>query len=327
MSSIPATNDRPACAIGVDVGGTKIAAGLVTFPKGEVQARQQIPTTPARGGEAVFVEVRRLCEALLGVARGQHRRVDGIGIGVCELVDRAGQVASENCVAWKSVPVRERLSQLAPTIIEADVRAAALAEARFGAGKSFSQFLYVTIGTGISSCLVLDGRPFTGAHGAAGTMASSPWGLECEQCGHVSRHTLEAIASGPALVARYHQRHPAGAETGPAVLAAAEAGDPEAMHVVRSAGEALGSTVGLLVNVLDPEAVVVGGGLGLSEGPYWASFLGSTRRHIWSELHRELPIVRAATGPDAGVIGAAYSSLAVKSAVTGHLNNTQSAMT
>jgi glucokinase len=88
-------------------------------------------------------------------------------------------------------------------------------------------------------------------------------------------------------------------------VAAAVAGDFEAAHIVRSAGEALAASVGLLVNVLDPEAVVVGGGLGLSEGPYWESFLGSTRYHIWSELHRNLPIVRAATGPDAGVIGAA----------------------
>ena len=309
MSSSPARNDRLSCAIGVDVGGTKIAAGLVTFPKGEVHARRQILTAPARGGEAVFVNVLRLCEELMAVAQSQDQRVHGIGIGVCELVDLAGNVASENCVAWKSVAVRERLSKLAPTVIEADVRAAALAEAKFGAGKPFKQFLYVTVGTGISSCLILDCQPFTGARGATGTMGSSPWGLVCEQCGHVSRRTLEEIASGPALVARYNQRRPAGAGTGQAVMAAAVAGDSEAAHIVRSAGEALAASVGLLVNVLDPEAVVVGGGLGLSEGPYWESFLGSTRYHIWSELHRNLPIVRAATGPDAGVIGAAAAAL------------------
>jgi glucokinase len=125
----------------------------------------------------------------------------------------------------------------------------------------------------------------------------------------VNLHTLEEIASGPALVARYLQRGPGWAETGQAVLAAAAAGNPEAADVVRSAGEALASSVGLLVNVLDPEAVVVGGGLGLSEGLYWESFLGSTRRHIWSELHRNLPIVRAATGADAGLIGAAAATM------------------
>ena len=90
--------------------------------------------------------------------------------------------------------------------------------------------------------------------------------------------------------------------------AAARAADSEAAQVVLSAGAALGSTVGLLVNVLDPDAVVVGGGLGLSEGPYWESFLDSTRRQIWSALHRDLPIVRAATGLDAGFIGAATAA-------------------
>ena len=308
MSSVAAMSDRPACAIGVDVGGTKIAAGLVTFPNGEVCSRRQIATAPARGGAAVFADVLRLCEELTAAARGQDRRVESIGIGICELVDLEGNVVSENCVAWKSVPVREQLSRLAPTIIEADVRAAALAEAMFGAGKHFKQFLYVTVGTGISCCLVLDGQPFTGAHGATGTMASSPLSVACEHCGHLNHQTLEEIASGPALVARYNQRRPAAAETGQAVLAAAAAGDPAAADVVRSAGEALGSSVGLLVNVLDPEAVVVGGGLGLSEGPFWESFIAASRQHIWSETRRNLPILRAASGPDAGLIGAAAAA-------------------
>ena len=300
--------DRPACAIGVDVGGTKIAAGLVAFPSGEVRARRQIATAPARGGEAIFADVLRLCEELTTAARAQDGRVDGIGIGVCELVDLDGNVVSENCIAWKNVPVRERLSKLAPACIEADVRAAALAEAMFGAGRPFKQFLYVTVGTGISCCLVLDGKPFHGAHGATGTMASSPLSVVCEHCGHLNHRTLEEIASGPALVARYNQHHPVEAKTGQAVLAAAVAGAPEAADVVRSAGEALGSSIGLLVNVLDPEAVVVGGGLGSSDGPFWESFSASTRQHIWSEVHRQLPIVRAATGPDAGLIGAAVAA-------------------
>jgi len=299
----------PNCsAIGVDVGGTKIAAGLVIFPKGEVRERRQIPTSPARGGDAVLADVLRLCAELSAAARSQSRRVECIGIGLCELVDLEGNVASENCIAWKGLPVREKMSKLAPTILEADVRAAALAEAMFGAGKPFKQFLYVTVGTGISCCLVLDGMPFTGAHGATGTMASSPLSIECEHCGVVNHRTLEEIASGPALVTRFNQRRPVGVESGQAVLAAAGTGDKDAAHVVHSGGEALGTSVGLLVNVLDPEAVIVGGGLGLSDGLFWESFLASTRQHIWSATHRDLPILRATTGPDAGVIGAAAAA-------------------
>ena len=307
-STLEAARHAPCHAIGVDVGGTKIAAGLVSFPKGEVYSRRQIPSAPARGGDAVFADVLRLCEELAIAAQAQKQSVCAIGVGVCELVDLDGNLVSENCIAWKGVPIRERLSKLAPTIIEADVRAAALAEAMLGAGKPFKQFLYVTVGTGISCCLMLDGKPFTGARGATGTMASSPISIACDQCGHLNLHTLEEIASGPALVARYNQLRHAGAETGQAVLAAAFAGDTDAVRVVCSGGEALGSTVGLLVNVLDPEAIVAGGGLGLSDGLFWESFVASTRRHIWSDVHRNLPIVRAATGADAGLLGAAAAA-------------------
>jgi glucokinase len=305
-SASGAASHAAVSAIGVDVGGTKIAAGLVTFPKGEVCLRRQIPTAPARGGEAVFAAVRRLCEELAVEAREQNQRVNGIGVGVCELVDLRGNIVSENCIAWKDAPVRERLSKLAPTIIEADVRAAALAEGLFGAGKPFRQFLYVTVGTGISCCLMLDGKPYIGARGATGTMASSPLSIECERCGHVSQRTLEEIASGPALVARYNRQH--SADSGQAVMAAAVAGNAAAARVVRLGAEALGSTLGLLVGTLDPEAVVVGGGLGLSEGLFWESFVGSTRGHIWSEIQRDLPILRAAMGSDAGLIGAAAAA-------------------
>jgi glucokinase len=297
------------CAIGVDVGGTKIAAGLVTFPNGEVCERRQINTASARGGEAVLADVFRLCEELVVASRSPAQRtIQCIGVGVCELVDLDGNVVSENCIAWKDRSVRKRLSKFAPAVLEADVRAAALAEAMFGAGRPFKQFLYVTIGTGISCCLVLDGKPFTGAHGATGTMASSPVSVPCEQCGHMSHRALEEIASGPALVTRWNERGVGRADTGQAVLAAARQGNADAMDIVRSAGEALGSSVGILLSVLDPEAVVVGGGLGLSEGLFWESFVASTHRHIWSEAHRQLPIVRAATGADAGVIGAAAAA-------------------
>ena len=198
----------------------------------------------------------------------------------------------------------EQLSSIAPATIEADVRAAAVAEGLFGAGKTFRVFLYVTIGTGISCCLMLDGAPYLGALGATGTMASSPLAVPCEACGHFSQRTLEEIAAGPALVARYRQAG-GSAENGKEVLAAASAGDAAARKILASATATLGSQLGVLVSVLDPQAVIIGGGLGLSEGPFLDQLITATRRHIWSDTHRELPIMRAATGADAGWIGAA----------------------
>jgi glucokinase len=125
----------------------------------------------------------------------------------------------------------------------------------------------------------------------------------------MARATLEETASGPALIRRYNHSHPTGTSGAEDVLAAAQQGDAEAVRIVREADEALGSGVGFLVNVLDPDAVVIGGGLGLAGGLYWDVFLSSARRHIWAEAARDLPIVRAELGTDAGLVGAAAAAL------------------
>ncbi|MBX3744877.1 MAG: ROK family protein [Verrucomicrobiae bacterium] len=291
-------------AVGIDVGGTKIAAGLAAFPEGSLYGRRTIPTRAERGGRAVLDEVLRLARELAGEAVARGQTIQAIGLGVCELVDREGRLASANCIRWLDQPVREELAAIAPTVLEADVRAAAQAEAWFGAAQTFRDFLYVTVGTGISCCLMLDGRPYAGSRGATGTMGSSPLSVPCETCGGVNTRTLEEIASGPALVARFNAVGGV-ATSGQDVLAAAMSGHPEARRIVTTASRALESQVALLVNILDPEAVVLGGGLGLSEGAYWDEFIAATRRHIWSETHRGLPMLRAATGADAGWLGAA----------------------
>lgn len=288
--------------IGIDVGGTKIVAGLVAFPAGRVVSRRQIKTAPERGGPKILEEVEGLARDLMEGSFGVL--VSGIGVGLCELVDLTGNVVSQNCVPWQGLPVRQTLSKLAPTMMDADVRTAALGEALFGAGRGFKQFLYVTVGTGISCSLVIDGQPFKGAHGLTGTMASSPLPV-AEGAKDFVIPTLEQLAAGPGLVRRHNERGIHQAISAEEVVAAAARGDVHALSIVESAGHALGAVVGGLINVLDPEAVIVGGGLGLSGGHYWNSFVQSARRHIWSELHRDLPIQRAATGPDAGLIGAA----------------------
>lgn len=300
MSPAAATTQRGGFAIGVDVGGTKIAAGVVRFPAGELHQFSEVQTMPRRGGAAVLRDVENLVEETLREIRPSNEVFLGVGVGVCELVDRAGNFRSANCLSWDAREVQGRLGRSGPVHIEADVRAAALAEAMFGAGRGAETFLYVTVGTGISSCLVIGGEPFAGARGAAGTMASGPF--PTMDLGNAS--SLEAIASGPGLVASYET---AGGDepTAQGVLAAAEAGDPRALEVVLRGGRALGSTIGLLVNVLDPELVVVGGGLGRREGIYRDAIVAAAREHIWWEGHRDVKIVSAGTGAAAGVIGAA----------------------
>lgn len=302
-----ATADHHELVIGIDVGGTKIAAGLVEFPAVTATHRQIVPTGASRGGAAVLEDVVQLAAQLSAEAARRGRRVGGIGLGICELVDRSGILASENCIRWLDQPVQQRLCAIAPLAIEADVRAAALGEAIAGDGRSFATFLYVTIGTGISCCLMQNGRAYLGAHGFTGTMASSPLTHHCENCGHIDGRTLEGIAAGPALLARFNAVH-GSASTSEEVVRAAASGHPIAAQVIRSASEALGAQIGMLVNVLDPDAVILGGGIGVSEGFYQTQLTAAIRRHIWSQRHRDLPVVRAKTGADAGWIGAAAAA-------------------
>jgi glucokinase len=299
------TDKASTCAIGLDVGGTKIAAGIVLHDSGEVLFRQQIPTRAERGGSAVLDDALRLATGLLDEARHSDLSVAGIGVAVCELVDVAGNVTSSHTIGWQGMPVGRRFSRLAPTVIESDARAPALAEALYGAGRGRRLFVYVTVGTGISYSLVQDGLPYAGAHGNALVLASMPLTTTCTQCGARLHPVLEEFAAGPALVERYNEQADATVTGGEAVLAAAQRGNPIARDIVTTAGEALGVTVGFLVNVLDPQAVIVGGGLGLAGGLYWQSFLESTRTHIYADVTRNLPIQRAELGVDAGLIGAA----------------------
>jgi glucokinase len=294
------------CAIGIDVGGTKIAAGILS--DGEIRARRRVPTRPERGGEAVLSDALGLAEELIAEADRSGLRPVGIGVAVAELVSPEGRVTSDQTIAWRDIDVRRLFLKLAPTVVEADSRAAAIGEARYGAGRPFRLFYYLTVGTGIGGALVQEGRAFLGARGSAGTVGCAASMCSCDRCGFVSRPVLEEISSGPALVRRFVE---VGGKASRAdeVTAAAERGDPRAVRVVCTAGEALGVTAGQIVNLLDPEALVVGGGLGSSGGLYWESFVASARRHIWSDTNRGLPILRARHGGDAGLVGAAATVL------------------
>jgi glucokinase len=292
-------------AIGVDVGGTKIAGGIVHFPPGKVIRRRILPTRPERGGEAVLADVMDLARELISQIQGPPTNFAGIGVAVAELVNAEGAVTSGQTISWAGMPVRERLWTIAPAVVESDVRAAALAEARFGTGRNHRLVCYVTVGTGISYTLVQDGRPYAGARGNALILSSAPLTVNCPHCHAEASQVLEEYASGPALVRRYNERSRQKAARSEEVLTAAESGEAWAFEVIESAGKALGNSVGFMINILDPEIVIVGGGLGLARGLYWKSFVQSARSHVWSDVTRQVPIRPAALGPDAGVVGAA----------------------
>lgn len=306
-------NPQRVGAIGLDVGGTKTAGGIVLWPTGEILHRTVNPTNPQRGGDAVLEDVLQLARRLKASAEKNDIQIKAIGAGVAELVDCDGNVTSSCTIAWRGQPVQEKLSMIAPARVESDVRAAAIAEARFGAGRGRRHFVYITVGTGISYCLIQNGQPLRGAKGNAILMGSSPLSTVCSHCGESLHPVLEEFASGPAIARQFAQAKPT--ETVgdcQGVFHAAADGDHKAIEILNSAGHALGVSAAFLINVLDPELIILGGGLGTAGGIYRESFERSCREHIFAENTRGLPIVSATLGVDAGVIGAAVVALTQK---------------
>jgi len=286
--------------IGLDIGGTKIASGVIALPQGELLYHSRIATGETHDSRALIAKCIAQLQALCDWVTARDARVQGIGVGVAELVDLNGIITSDATFPWNGVNLAAEFAFLAPTVVDADVRAAAFAEAQFGAGHAYKTFAYITVGTGISACLVQKGMPFAGARGNALLLGSSILKTDSS-----SEFILERFASGSALVNRYNAISGKQLSSGQDVVRAMERGDTHARAIIESAGEALGMGIALYVNLLDPEAVIVGGGLGSAGGVYWERAVASARELIWADNVRDLPILRAALGENAGVIGAA----------------------
>jgi glucokinase len=258
--------------VGIDVGGTKIAGAAVDVTTGAILRELRVPTPVQAGGRAVL-------EACVDLVR--ELAPDGataVGIGLCEFVDRSGTPTSAYTVDWRDLDVARAFGPAVPVRIESDVRAAALAEARFGDASRFASFLYLVVGTGVSHCLVLHGEPYPGARGNAIVVGAPP---------------VERTAGGLALA------RDAGVDRAELVLS-----DPSRAATVDAAADELGLALAALVNALDPEAVVVGGGLGLVDR-YRERVTAAARRGIEHVATRELPIIPATFGARSGVVGAA----------------------
>lgn len=293
---------RPDVVVALDAGGTKLLGGLVTVD-GEVLGREQVPTPRADSRcDPGLRELRALAGRLAGLATARGHRVRGVGLGMAEYV-HDGELTSAEVFAWDDQP-RELLGELlglpgtAIVAVEADVRCAALAEARArGLGASGSM-LYVSWGTGLSSTLVLDGQCLTGSRGEA--LALGEWPVDT-RADPGWTGTLERFASGLGVGERYEART-GRAASGADVARLAGAGHVEAELVVTTAAEAVARAVVSLVQVLDPGVVVLGGGVGAGAG----TLPRLVRDLVPSLLTRPDPpaVEPARAGPDAGLLGA-----------------------
>ncbi|WP_432479811.1 ROK family protein [Nocardioides sp. GXQ0305] len=303
--------------VGVDVGGSKVLAGVVTAT-GEV-LRTALRRTPGRLVAAEAVE-DALVDAVTAVTGDEP--LAAVGVAAAGFVDRDGsRVVFAPHLPWRGEDVRDRLAQRlgAPVLLDNDATCAAYAEATYGAGRGVSSMLLVALGTGIGGGIVVDGGLWRGQHGMAGEfghMQVVPDGAPCE-CGR--RGCWEQYSSGNALVRVARSR--LGVEptvltdlcdgdpdrlTGPMVTEAAESGDLVARAAFASVGRWLGVGLANLVAAFDPALLVVGGGVAVAGDRLLAPAREALEASLVGAGHREVPpLVPAALGPSAGLVGAA----------------------
>ncbi len=306
-------------AIGLDVGGTKIAAARVSAD-GTILERARVPS-PA-------TDPARILRDMVDVARKLATDdVAAVGIGAAGLVESAtGTLRFAPNLAWRDVGLTDHVGAALglPTVADNDATAAAWGEYRFGAGRGARHLLLVTVGTGIGGGIVTDGAIYRGAHGFAaeiGHIIVEPGGPRCG-CGN--QGCWEQVASGQAIeragreaaqryphsgIARLAEGVP-GRVTGQVVTRAAQDGDETAKAILAKVGRRLGEGIAGLVNVLDPEIVVVGGGA-VAAGDL---LLEPARRALGTSVEApqarpRVGLVSAELGNDAGVVGAAALAL------------------
>ncbi|WP_442578439.1 ROK family protein [Mesorhizobium sp. ASY16-5R] len=286
-------------AIGVDVGGSKASVGIVDTADARIVERLEIATPPVEEtGDAFLAAV---AEAGRDLAARRGGAPMPTGIGICELVDIGGEILSEHRVRWNTADVSRAFSFAKTVLIEADVRAAAVAEANFGAGAGLRHWIYANAGTGIATVL-MDGRtPYLGAHGRGVAMGMSLADLRPVEG---PSPTVEDIAGGAGMLARARKAGLAVVRIADLIDRANADHEPE-RTIVAEGGHIFGRSLALLANSLDPEAIVIGGGIAAASAGYIAAsseaFIGS----VWY-ARDGVPALRTARfGSESGLIGAA----------------------
>lgn len=304
-------------AVGIDIGGTKIAGALVDS-EGRIVRELKVPT-PASNPDAIADAVVTLVAQLR-----DGTEVVAIGVAAAGFIDaeRANIVYAPN-LSWRNEPFKAKLESKIglPVFIENDANAAGWAEYRFGAGRGSKHMVMLTIGTGVGGAIVVDGHMLRGGFGIAAELGHVNLIPDGTLCGCGQRGCIESYGSGTALLKAAKQLASSGSSegarlrelesnngelTGAQVYLAIQEGDAGALRLLSELGEHLGRTVASLTAVLDPEIVVIGGGVSaagdLLVNPIRESYLA----HLPARGFRpELKIVTAQLVNDAGVVGAA----------------------
>jgi len=305
--------------VGVDVGGTKVAAGLVDA-NGEIGAQSRVPMVSTASAEEGLSAV---LQAIAQVLPNGEARVSGIGICAPGPLDpKTGVILNPpNVPCWRNFPLAGAVQKIyrVPVHVDNDANAAALAEARWGAGRGYPSVFYATIGTGIGTGIIFDGHIFHGRTGAAGEGGHVSIDCQGPLCACGKPGCIEVFASGTAIVKRARQQITAGGKssmrelaggnlealTGEIVGKAFAAGDLLATKILTETAQMVALWLGNMIDLLDPHVIVIGGGAAALLRPLFDHMRQRIPQLTVNPRANEVPIVSSRYGADSGIAGGA----------------------
>ncbi|MGP8243410.1 MAG: ROK family protein [Bryobacteraceae bacterium] len=310
--------------IGVDVGGTKVAAGLVDAA-GVIVAKTRVSMISSADAATGFSAVRAAVETILAAEPGARGNLAGIGICSPGPLDPASGVVLNppNVPCWRNFPLADEIWRAfgIPARVDNDGNAAALAEVLWGAARGYRYVFYATLGTGIGAGIVLDGRIYHGRTGSAAEGGHITIDYNGPRCGCGKRGCIEALCSGTAIARRAREKLAGAGPAGRRLLELAggaaaavktehvgqawREGDPLAGDVLRETARLLTVWLGNMVDLLDPDVLVVGGGVAELMSGLFPEILAELPQWTINPRAREIPLVMARYGADAGIAGAA----------------------
>ena len=294
---------------GIDLGGTKIEGAIIDAASRErASHRVRLPTEASRGYDHIIGRIRDVVEAL--ERESGLERPARIGVGTPGTVEpSAGTVKNSNTVSLNGRTLGADLAAAlgVDTILANDANCFALAEATLGAARGRHVVLGLILGTGVGSGIVIGGRVLGGLHGIAGEWGHNPMRGESAPCYCGRLGCVETVISGPALERYYHETARLDA-TLPEIARRADDGDPGGVATIARLVDKFGEAIAAVINILDPDAIVIGGGVGQTKRLYEPETRDAIRRHLFNpELRTE--ILRPTLGDSAGVFGAALLTL------------------
>lgn len=309
--------------VGVDVGGTKIAAGLVTSC-GEIKSHIRTPMVANHGAAEGLAAVVSGIELLFAQDASARSRIGGIGICAPGPLDpNTGVVINPpNLPCWRDFQLAAAIQKTygVPVKIENDANAAALAEAHWGAGRGYRHIFYTSFGTGIGSAIIFDGRIYNGRTGSAPEAGHMSIDYRGPLCGCGKPGCIEVLAAGPAIARRARAKLAEGkasskildaahgdieAVTSEMVGQAYAANDPLAKEVLEETVDLLSLWLSNVVDLLEPDAVVIGGGVAAMLSPFFAELHAGMVKYSINSRNHEVPFLKAHYGEGAGIAGGA----------------------